>query len=164
MANVFLKTDGAKSVSTDARDKLKTLFEIFPWILPVELVLGEMVSYVRALGQAKIFIITQVGVLYFIHFLVMWLLLWNTDLQGKGIAINLGITYAVMVLVTLLVCYLTDWRKVSVTLRKDFLEKSAMPPTGKDKAEGEEGDINVEMCDLDLGGKSETEDRDTKIE
>jgi Na+-driven multidrug efflux pump len=82
MANIFLKTDGAKSVSTDARDKLKTLFEIFPWILPVEIVLGEMVAYVRALGQAKIFIITQVLVLYLIHFLVMWLLLWNTDLQG----------------------------------------------------------------------------------
>jgi hypothetical protein len=53
-----------------------------------------------------------------------------------------------MVLVTLLVCYLTDWRKVSVTLRKDFLEKSAMPPSGKMDG-GKEGDITVEMCDMD---------------
>jgi hypothetical protein len=77
---LFPRRDG-EYIPKDRRGK-KCLFEIFPWILPVEIVLGEMVAYVRALGQAKIFIITQVLVLYLIHFLVMWLLLWNTDLQG----------------------------------------------------------------------------------
>lgn len=152
MANVFLKTEGKQDINTDARDKLQKLFEIFPFILPAELVLGEMVAYVRAIGQAKIFIITQILGLYLVHFFVMWMLLSNTDLQGVGIAINLGITYGVMAIVTTVVCSLTDWRKVSATLRKDFLDKSAMPQDSSPPKALDETVI-IEMC--------ETRDPDT---
>jgi len=110
-------------VTNETLVKLSELFRILPFVLPIEFVLGEFVAYVRAIGNQKKFIMFQVICLYGIHFAMFFILLYFTTLEGRGIVINLAITYACMCIFTGIITFTTDWKIVSHELRKDFLQK-----------------------------------------
>lgn len=110
-------------MTNETLEKLSQLFKILPYVIPVEFVLGEFVAYVRAIGNQKKFIMFQVITLYGIHFTMFYILLYFTELKGRGIVINLAITYAVMCIFTAIISFTTDWKIVSHNLRKDFLSK-----------------------------------------
>lgn len=60
--------DPSTRIENDAVDKLKSLFEILPVILPVQFILGGLIAYIRSMGRQKMFIMFQVIVLYGVHF------------------------------------------------------------------------------------------------
>ena len=90
-------------MTNETLTKLSELFKILPYVIPLEFILGEFVAYVRAIGNQKKFIMFQVITLYGIHFLMFYILLYFTELEGRGIVINLAITYAVMCIFTAII-------------------------------------------------------------
>jgi len=95
----------------EAHDKLLKLFAVYIWVLPVELVLGAFVAYIRALQQQRVFIYCQIIVFYGFHTVALYFFLWWTSYDGVGLVFNLGLTYTVMIICTAVITLNVDWMK-----------------------------------------------------
>lgn len=96
ITNILIPTNGEftdpklQYEATEGNKILLELFDIYVYVIPTEMILGAFVAFIRALGQQNTFIYCQLIVFYAFHMGALYVFLWHTKLQAKGLVINLG--------------------------------------------------------------------------
>jgi hypothetical protein len=121
-----MPTDGAfkeevnRQEAIEANRILLELVDLYVYVIPSEMILGAFVAFIRALGQQNTFIYCQLIVFYGFHMVALYFFLYHTDLLAKGLIINLGLTYTVMIVCTSIITLMVNWKRHSITIRREM--------------------------------------------
>ena len=129
ISDILIPTTGVfdnedkRQLAIDSNKILKELLHIYIFVIPVEIVLGAFVAFIRALGQQNTFIYCQLIVFYGFHMVAMYFFLYYTDLGPKAIIINLGLTYSVMIVCTSIITIMVNWKRHSINIRREMKQE-----------------------------------------
>lgn len=113
LSHFFINSGGSIQILTK-------LFEIYVFILPMQLFLGVIYSICRALGKQGVYIIAQVLCEYVFHFTALWILMEYVSAAPVVFVGNLGLTYIAMIICGSMIIFGSNWKEESRKLRKDM--------------------------------------------
>lgn len=111
ISSVLIKDIGTQKL-------LKNLLELYPFILPFQLLQGGFYGLLRATGKQNYILLAQVISNFIIHYIFLIFLTNTMPLVNNAFLVTFGITYLAMDIYLFIVLLKIDWNQASEDMIK----------------------------------------------